>query len=135
MTAVRFQPPSTRDLRRFHALLDDAIHNYGRMFRDVQQHFPHVSVLCHGYDYPIPDGGRWLGAPMEEQEILDKKLQRDIAIEMMDAWSDMIADRVVSASRTSFTAAMMDASMGAGRSLSATSSFVSGQSVSCTVSE
>ncbi|WP_133486878.1 D-Ala-D-Ala carboxypeptidase family metallohydrolase [Aliiroseovarius marinus] len=79
--------PADYLLPSFHTLLDDAIHNYGRMFRDVQQHFPHVSVLCHGYDYPIPDGGRWLGAPMEEQEIVDKKLQRDIAVEMMDAFN------------------------------------------------
>ncbi|SPF78741.1 hypothetical protein ALP8811_02672 [Aliiroseovarius pelagivivens] len=79
--------PADYLLPSFQTLLDDAIHNYGRMFRDVQQHFPHVSVLCHGYDYPIPDGGRWLGAPMEEQEILDKKLQRAIAVEMMDAFN------------------------------------------------
>lgn len=79
--------PADYLLPSFHTLLDDAIHNYGRMFRDVQQHFPHVSVLCHGYDYPIPDGGRWLGAPMEEQQIVDKKLQRAIAVEMMDAFN------------------------------------------------
>lgn len=94
--------PADYLLPSFHALLDDAIHNYGRMFRDVQQHFPHVSVLCHGYDYPIPDGGRWLGAPMEEREILDKKLQRDIAIEMMDAFNRRLRRLAQSVPNTSY---------------------------------
>lgn len=71
-------------LPSFHALLDDALMHYGRMFEQVQAEFPHVSILCHGYDYPVPNRDRWLGKPMERRGIRNRALQKAIAACMMD---------------------------------------------------
>lgn len=71
-------------LPSFQALLDEALTHYGRMFRQVHQAFPHVSILCHGYDYPVPNKDRWLGKPMESRGIRDRGLQKAIAACMMD---------------------------------------------------
>jgi hypothetical protein len=41
-------------------------------------------VICHSYDYPIPNGGPWLGRPMLKLGIVDTDLQRDIARILID---------------------------------------------------
>ena len=74
-------------LPSFQALLDDAIQQYGRMFQQVRQHFPHVCILCHGYDYPVPNKDRWLGKPMAERNIKSPALQKQIAAIMMDQFN------------------------------------------------
>ncbi len=74
-------------LPSFQALLDDALTHYSRMFRQVHQHFPHVNILCHGYDYPVPNKDRWLGKPMESRGIRDRSLQKAIARCMMDQFN------------------------------------------------
>jgi hypothetical protein len=74
-------------LPSFQALLDDALTHYSRMFRHVHQQFPHVSILCHGYDYPVPNNDRWLGKPMQARGIRDKSLQKAIARCMMDQFN------------------------------------------------
>lgn len=71
-------------LPSFQALLDEALTHYGRMFRQVRDGFPHVNILCHGYDYPVPNKDRWLGNPMESRGIRDRTLQKAIAACMMD---------------------------------------------------
>lgn len=79
--------PADYLLPSFQALLDDALGHYGRMFRQVQQRFPHVNILCHGYDYPVPNKDKWLGQPMESRGIRDRALQMAIAAEMMDQFN------------------------------------------------
>ena len=71
-------------LPSFTALLDASLEHYARMFRQVRDEFPHVTVMCHGYDYPVPNKDRWLGKPMESRGIRDTSLQKDIAKCMMD---------------------------------------------------
>lgn len=71
----------------FQAILDNAFAQYERIFRQVRGRFPHVTVLCHGYDYPIPKGGRWLGRPMESRGINEAALQKAIAAEMIDLFN------------------------------------------------
>ena len=79
--------PADYLLSSFQALLDDALSHYSRMFRQVHQHFPHVTILCHGYDYPVPNKDRWLGKPMESRGIRDRSLQKAIARCMMDQFN------------------------------------------------
>ncbi|WP_102107780.1 D-Ala-D-Ala carboxypeptidase family metallohydrolase [Oceaniglobus roseus] len=74
-------------LPSFDALVAGALEQYGRMFTQVRQRFPHVSILCHGYDYPVPNGDRWLGKPMESRGIRNKALQKHIAQVMMDRFN------------------------------------------------
>jgi lysophospholipase L1-like esterase len=53
-------------------------------------------VICHSYDYPVPNGGPWLGRPMLKLGIVDIDLQRHIARLLIDrfhaALSAMAAD-------------------------------------------
>ncbi|RVN79983.1 hypothetical protein CN107_29735, partial [Sinorhizobium meliloti] len=41
-------------------------------------------VVCHSYDYAIPNGGPWLGRPMIKLGIADRQLQRDIIRILID---------------------------------------------------
>lgn len=41
-------------------------------------------VVCHGYDYAIPNNGQWLGRPMLKLGITDRRLQRDIIRILID---------------------------------------------------
>ncbi|MRX51194.1 hypothetical protein GI374_12185 [Paracoccus sp. S-4012] len=45
-------------------------------------------VVCHGYDYAIPNGGPWLGRPMLKLGISDRRLQRDIIRVLIDRLHD-----------------------------------------------
>lgn len=74
-------------LPSFTALLDGALAQYARMFTEVRETFPHVNILCHGYDYPVPNKDKWLGKPMEERGIREKGLQKSIARVMMDRFN------------------------------------------------
>ncbi|MEY8842903.1 D-Ala-D-Ala carboxypeptidase family metallohydrolase, partial [Cribrihabitans sp. XS_ASV171] len=79
--------PADYLLPSFQALLNDALSHYGRMFRQVQHSFPHVSIICHGYDYPVPNNDRWLCKPMASRGIRDRGLQKAIAADMMDQFN------------------------------------------------
>ena len=80
--------------RSFDRVLDEAFDNYERILRDVHGAFPHVRVLVHGYDYAIPNKGRWLGRPMERRGINDQRLQAGIAQDMMDKFNRGLRRRV-----------------------------------------
>lgn len=83
--------------RSYQGLLDDAIGWYERICRDVRGNFPDVTIICHGYDYAIPNHGRWLGRPMQSRGITDGVLQRAIAREMVDQFNRVLrrmADRL-----------------------------------------
>ncbi|WP_146347174.1 D-Ala-D-Ala carboxypeptidase family metallohydrolase [Phaeobacter marinintestinus] len=79
--------PADYLLPSFQALLDNALVQYTRMFELVRRDTPHVKVLCHGYDYPVPNKDRWLGKPMESRGIKDRALQKAIAACMMDQFN------------------------------------------------
>lgn len=88
---------SARDylLPSFDKLLGVALGQYNHIFKDVSRRFPEVDVICHGYDYALPDKGKWLGKPMATRKIKDKPLQEQIARVMMDRFNSNLA-RVVS---------------------------------------
>ena len=52
--------------------------------RSAGRAFPACRVVCHGYDYAIPNDGNWLGRPMASRGITDPGLQKAIAREMVD---------------------------------------------------
>lgn len=76
--------------RSYQGLLDNAIGWYERICRDVRGNFPDVTIICHGYDYTIPNRGRWLGRPMESRGITDRALQKAIAREMVDQFNRVL---------------------------------------------
>jgi metacaspase-1 len=75
----------------FDSLVGSAIVNFETIFRRLELEAPNVHTFCHGYDFPLPDGGPWLGAPMQSREIVDPTLQKAIAREMMMRFNAALA--------------------------------------------
>jgi metacaspase-1 len=84
-------PPSQYLLESFDDLLSAALATYGSIFQKVEQRFPALHTICHGYDYTVPNSGKWLGNPMAARGIKDKVLQKAIAHEMVDRFNSQLA--------------------------------------------
>lgn len=76
--------PTDYLLPSFDQLISRAMGHYDTIFRDVTSRFPKVHIFCHGYDYTLPEDGKWLGKPMAKRKIKDNDLQRAIAAVMVD---------------------------------------------------
>lgn len=74
-------------LGSFDQLIARAMTYYDKICRDVARHHRGVQIICHGYDYPIPNKGRWLGKPMMARKIDDPQLQVEIAQIMTDRFN------------------------------------------------
>ncbi|MER8873382.1 caspase family protein [Mesorhizobium sp. M0814] len=83
----------------FDTLLNDAIGAYSKLVRQVAQAFPHIHILCHGYDYTVPAKGQWLGKPMEKRGIVRRDFQQAIARVMIDRFNGRLASLQHSAAR------------------------------------
>lgn len=58
------------------------------LFRIVTRARPETRILFHGYSYPVPDAGPWLGEPMKEIGILNLALQRELARLLIDGLNE-----------------------------------------------
>ncbi len=81
--------PAAHLLPSFDRLLDRMQGRYERVLREVEA-LPGVVTICHGYDYAIPHGGKWLGEPMISRGITDPALQRAITRQMIDTFNDRL---------------------------------------------
>jgi V8-like Glu-specific endopeptidase len=54
------------------------VRDYTQLFGDVLTQAPAINILCHGYSYPVPNRGRWLGGPMESVGIVDRQVQQEV---------------------------------------------------------
>ncbi|MGI9417937.1 MAG: caspase family protein [Geminicoccaceae bacterium] len=80
--------PAAHLLPTFDGMVDVAVQTYDQIFRQLEQRFPGLAVICHGYDRPIPrKKGKWLGKPMISQGIKDTAYQQGIAAEMIDRFN------------------------------------------------
>lgn len=66
--------------------------DYTSLFSTALRDAPELKILCHGYSYPIPNSGHWLGQPMKELGITDRQLQTKILRIIFDEVNDAIAD-------------------------------------------
>lgn len=82
-------------LPSFDQLLDHALAMYEQVLRDVEA-LPGVVTICHGYDYVIPNKGKWLGEPMESRGIADPAIQRGLTAEMIDRFNTRLRRLVAS---------------------------------------
>ena len=57
-------PEQRIDTAAWQRFLDVLAGGYRMMFRGLSERFPHLRIFCHGYDYALPQGDRWLGAPL-----------------------------------------------------------------------
>lgn len=71
----------------FFTQLGDVIGSYRQLIDGALAQKPGLKIVCHGYDYALPNKGRWLGKPMELLGIKDKKLQAGIVREMIDQFN------------------------------------------------
>lgn len=76
----------------FIRFINETKYNYQRLFQSVLQINPKLKVVCHGYDYVVPNGGRWLGKPMESIGITNSFLQYDIMKVIIDEVNSTLAD-------------------------------------------
>ncbi len=86
----------------FGAVLDGAIANIEKIVRSVGRAFPNAAVICHGYDYTVPNDGKWLGKPMASLGITDKALQKAIAREMVDRLNTRLMDLASQSPRVTY---------------------------------
>ena len=75
----------------FQPFLDRVLTLYRLLFDRVTTAFPGLHIFCHGYDWAIPAGGRWLGKPLSEKGIEEPALQRGIIRVIIDRFNDAIA--------------------------------------------
>jgi hypothetical protein len=83
--------PAQHILPAFQTLLDQAIAGYDKILRGVEALPGDILTLCHGYDRPLPNKGKWLGLPMETRGIKDRNVQREIAGVMIDRFNTALA--------------------------------------------
>lgn len=76
----------------FSRFLESITATYKRLFSHLESQFPNLKVVCHGYDYAIPNNGKWLGKPMQANGIEDLQLQKAIMDVIMEAFNTMMAD-------------------------------------------
>lgn len=90
--APELEPADYVETKEFRTLLANVLDQFRQIFQNLFDAFPHLVAFCHGYDYAIPDSGRWLGEPMESKGIRDRDLQRRIIRVIMDRFNDGLED-------------------------------------------
>ena len=75
---------------KFDAFLDELGNLYHGLFHRLLAEHPHLKILCHGYDNAIPKNGKWLGKPLQKQNITDESLQRKIVAEMIKRFNQRL---------------------------------------------
>ncbi len=76
----------------FQRFLSEVTDHYRSFFNLVLNHDSDLTILCHGYDWAIPDRGKWLGKPMKQIGIRDRSLQRDVTRVLIDRFNGALVD-------------------------------------------
>jgi len=71
----------------FAATLDSVLGRFRTWFNRLATQAPGIAVLCHGYDWAIPNAQRWLGAPLQTLGIVEPTLQQAIVRVMIDRFN------------------------------------------------
>jgi len=72
------------------AFLDRISGYYRQLFERVLHQNANVRIICHGYDYAVPNNGPWLGKPLSSIGITDPQLQRDILRLLVDDVNEVV---------------------------------------------
>ena len=75
----------------FDRLLAELESHLAEFFERLRRTHPDLKVFVHGYDHAIPDRGRWLGEPLEDRGIRNRRLQRAIVRELIDRYNERLA--------------------------------------------
>ena len=58
--------------------------DYTNLFSIILQTQPHINILFHGYSYPVPSLGKWLGLEFNTLGIVDEQLQMELVQILFD---------------------------------------------------
>ncbi len=86
MTATSYLRPE------FEPFLGDIIGHYRTLLHRLTSASAAASIFCHGYDYAIPNSGRWLGEPLQQLGINDPVLQAEIITVIVDRFSAALGE-------------------------------------------
>ena len=75
----------------YHALVGACLSKIQSVIEEVLGLSRKVTIICHGYDYAIPNGGKWLGQPMSSIGITDPALQKQITTMMIRGFNERLA--------------------------------------------
>ena len=87
-----FQPHQLIDRIALANFKAQIMQDYTSLFSTALRDVPELKILCHGYSYPVPNEGRWLGRPMSELGITDRQLQSELLRIIFDEVNDAIED-------------------------------------------
>lgn len=77
--------------QKFVEFIDQISGLYRRLFQRLVSRFPHLKIVCHGYDKAIPDQGDWLGKPLASRGITNARTQAGIVATMIDRFNDSLS--------------------------------------------
>ncbi|MCP3927820.1 MAG: hypothetical protein GY705_01825 [Bacteroidetes bacterium] len=82
--------PENYPNEKFDEFLDELERLYRKLFSRLLIARPHLKIICHGYDNAIPQNGKWLGKPLEKQNIKNKSLQQKIVAVMIGRFNQRL---------------------------------------------
>jgi hypothetical protein len=68
---------------------DDIKMLYKKIIDNVINVSPDIKIICHGYDYAIPQNQKWLGKPLHDRGIIDPNLQAEIIKVLMNKFNEI----------------------------------------------
>lgn len=83
-----FEPEKLIERTAFEQFRHRLASDLDSLFRIVTRTSPDTRILFHGYSYPVPDAGPWLGQPMRAMGIPDLALQRELARLLLDGLNE-----------------------------------------------
>ncbi len=82
--------PANYLLPAYHNLISTCLAKIQNIVEEVLLLPPKINIICHGYDFVIPNGGKWLGKPMSSIGITDPVLQKKITDVMVQGFNDSL---------------------------------------------
>lgn len=79
-----FNPKQLIDRIEFSKFKARLASDYTNLFSIILHTSPDTKIICHGYSYPIPNNGPWLGEPLNELGIVDQQLQIELVRMLFD---------------------------------------------------
>ena len=63
---------------------------YESLIKEISDEFPDVHIFIHGYDYLIPNNGKYLGQPMGRRGIVEPELQKAIMKALINEFNSVL---------------------------------------------
>lgn len=82
-------PEEWLDREAWEGFLSQIASLYRGLFRSLVGRFPSTTILCHGYDYALPRGQRWLGKPLSERGVPESDHAAIVRI-LIDGFNDKL---------------------------------------------